>query len=239
MKTRGIAATVAVILLLWLIQAGGCALRIGPPSDGAVKKEPVPQPPPVAHAEDRRTTEAPPSPAATAQEPTVPPLVEPPLPKESAPPPRASLPPSATPSQGARPRQTTPPVQSVPPRPSTSPQRSTAPSESPAARPGAQAGSPALDLTSLEKRLRETNAIGVFTKLALKNQVDDLLGQFRTFHQMGDTGALAKMRQQYDLLLLKVLALLQDKDPVLARDISTSREALWSFLVDPAKFKNL
>ena len=79
----------------------------------------------------------------------------------------------------------------------------------------------------------------MFTKLALKNQVDDLLAQFRTFHQRADQAALATLRQQYDLLLLKVLTLLQDKDPALARDITTSREALWSLLADPAKFKNL
>src|SRR6266852_735084 len=43
----------------------------------------------------------------------------------------------------------------------------------------------------------------------------------------------------YDLLLLKVLSLLQDKDPALARDIAASREALWNLLADPAKFANL
>ena len=35
------------------------------------------------------------------------------------------------------------------------------------------------------------------------------------------------------------MSLLQDKDPALARDISTSRETLWNILADPAKFKNL
>jgi len=45
----------------------------------------------------------------------------------------------------------------------------------PAPSPSKPAATPALDLKSLEKRLRETTAIGVFTKLALKNQVDDLL----------------------------------------------------------------
>jgi hypothetical protein len=96
-----------------------------------------------------------------------------------------------------------------------------------------------LDLGSLETRLRDTKAIGVFTKLSLKNQVDDLLEQFREFHQSRDQGRLGKLRQTYDLLLLKVLSLLQDGDPALARDVSSSREALWSILVDPDKFKNL
>ena len=70
-----------------------------------------------------------------------------------------------------------------------------------------------LDLTSLEKRLRETNAIGVFTKLSLKNQVDDLLERFRTFHEGRGGTTLAKLRESYDLLVLKAMSLLQDKDP--------------------------
>ena len=44
-------------------------------------------------------------------------------------------------------------------------------------------GPPPLDLKSLEQRLKETNAIGVLTKLSLKNQVDDLLEQFRDYYQ--------------------------------------------------------
>jgi hypothetical protein len=111
------------------------------------------------------------------------------------------------------------------------------PSAAPPAAPSAKAAT--LDLGTLEKRLRDTKAIGVFTKLSLKNQVDDLLEQFREFHKLRDQSMLTKLRQTYDLLLLKVLSLLQDGDPALARDVSSSREALWGILVDPDKFKNL
>jgi hypothetical protein len=34
---------------------------------------------------------------------------------------------------------------------------------------------PALDLNALKEQLKETKAIGVFSKIALKNQVDDLM----------------------------------------------------------------
>jgi len=99
--------------------------------------------------------------------------------------------------------------------------------------------SPSLDLVSLEKRLRESEAIGIFTKISLKNQVGDLVDQFRAFHQ-GQVGtALPELRERYNLLLLKVLSLLQDSDPQLARDIAASREPIWSFLADPAKFATL
>jgi hypothetical protein len=94
-----------------------------------------------------------------------------------------------------------------------------------------------LDLKSLETRLKETKAIGVFTKLALKNQVDDLLAQFRAYYQGRLKTTLAELRRPYELLLLKVLALLQDADPPLAGAIVASREAIWDILADPVKFK--
>ena len=105
--------------------------------------------------------------------------------------------------------------------------------------PGKQAATPTLDLKSLEKRLRDTKAIGVFTKLSLKNQVDDLLSQFRTFHDGKNGATLTTLRESYDLLIMKVLSLLQDADAALARDIAASREAIWSLLADPVKFATL
>lgn len=107
-----------------------------------------------------------------------------------------------------------------------------------APRPGASPA-PALDLPSLEQRLRDTRAIGVFTKLSLKNQVDDLLGEFRAFHRRQAAVTVAELRQKYDLLLLKVLSLLQDGDPPLAAAVSSSREAIWEMLIDPQKFEKL
>ena len=97
---------------------------------------------------------------------------------------------------------------------------------------------PTLDLASLEARLRATTAIGVFTKLSLKNQVSDLFDQFKAFHH-GGVPALVRLRQEYDLLLLKVLSLLQDNDASLASAISASRESIWGILVDPVQFAKL
>ena len=98
---------------------------------------------------------------------------------------------------------------------------------------------PPLDLNSLEARLRETDAIGMFTKIALKNQVEDLLDQFREYYAGKVKTSLAELRPPYDRLLLKVLALLQDEDPDLARAIVDSREPIWSILADPARFATL
>jgi hypothetical protein len=93
-----------------------------------------------------------------------------------------------------------------------------------------------LDFKSLATRLRQTKAIGVLTKLSLKNQVDDLVDKFRAYHKRQGTMTLAELRRNYDMLLLKVLSLLQDSDPSLARDIVKSRAAIWSILEDPRKF---
>ena len=101
-----------------------------------------------------------------------------------------------------------------------------------AAKPAASAP---LDLKSLEQRLKETSAIGVLTKLSLKNQVDDLITRFRAFHDGSRPPTLADLRPSYDLLIMKVLSLLQDHDQALAKDINASRDAIWGVLTDRQK----
>ncbi len=98
---------------------------------------------------------------------------------------------------------------------------------------------PPLDVAALTTRLRDTKAIGMFTKLALKNQMDDLLKQFRAHYQGGQKTSVASLRQPYDMLILKVLTLVQDSDPSLARALSGSREAIWGILADPEKFNSI
>ena len=105
-----------------------------------------------------------------------------------------------------------------------------------ATEPAAAASAPTLDLSALEQRLRDTGAIGLFTKLSLKNQVDDLLAKFRSFYQGAAGITLAELRQKYELLLMRVVSLLQDGDPALAGDVLASRAAIWAVLSDPKKF---
>ena len=112
----------------------------------------------------------------------------------------------------------------------------TPPAPAPVPTPSA---SPTLNLADLEQRLRETRAIGVFSKLSLKNQVDDLLNAFRALYKGPNKHPTVELRQRYDQLLLKVLTLLQDGDPPLAAAISSSREAIWSILADPDKFAKI
>jgi hypothetical protein len=102
-----------------------------------------------------------------------------------------------------------------------------------------QKTSPSLDLTSLEKRLKETHAIDVLDKIAFRNEVDDLLSQFRAYYQGTLKTSLSELRRPYDLLVLELLSLLQDKDPSLAAAVVASREAIWVILADPAKFATI
>lgn len=102
-----------------------------------------------------------------------------------------------------------------------------------------QKASPPFDLTSLEKQLKDTQAIGVLAKIALRNQVDDLVSQFRAFYQGKLKTTLAELRRPYDLLILKVVLLLRDNDPSLAAAVVASREAIWGILADPAKFATI
>lgn len=205
--------------------------------------QPATEPAPTVVAEPA----APPSPA----QPGAPAVIEPPLPP-------------ATPAPPARPpepvRAPTAPTPAAAPRPppagaasSTASARPAAPAKPPTPAPASPApappvakvaaapvvskpSAPPLDLASLETRLRETRAIGVFTKVSLKNQVDDLLDKFRAYYKRQSNTTLTELRRPYDMLLLKTLSLLQDSDPALARDIVASREAIWGILSNRDKF---
>ena len=158
-----------------------------------------------------------------------------PPPKTATIPKRAPTPKPATSSAPARAASAT----AVARKASAPPARSAPPAPAPPAPVAARPVAPALDLVSLEQRLRDTKAIGLFTKLSLKNQVDDLLARFRDFYDKKNNARLEDLRQKYDLLLLKALSVLQDGDPALAAAISASREAIWTILADPRKFATL
>jgi hypothetical protein len=69
--------------------------------------------------------------------------------------------------------------------------------------------------------------------------MDDLLARFRKYHQGHGDPTLTDLRRSYELLVMKVLSLVQDDDKKLASDIVASREAIWTLLADPKKFATL
>lgn len=150
-----------------------------------------------------------------------------------APGPPEPAPAPATPAKpGTGPEASTPSV-APPPTSETAPEIATSPEPAPS-----PPAAPGLDLEGLERRLKETSALGVLTKLSLKNEIDDLLEDVGRFHHK-QKGDLPSLRERFDLLLLKVTSLLQDDEPELAREIADAREGLWRLLADPAEFAKL
>jgi cytoskeletal protein RodZ len=220
--------------LLITVLAAGCATMDRAPADDPTKpgvsqeSVPVAEKPPVPAV---RSEPVPAKPAQPAPRPSAPVTAEPVAPPAApATSPNVAKPeaPAAKPeAPAAKPVAKAP----APAEPAPKKEAAAVPAPKPAAAP--------LDLALLEKKLKETNAIGVFTKLTLKNQVDALLEQFRAYYQGRIKTTLAQLRQPYEQLLLKVLSLLQDSDPPLAQEITQSREAIWGILSDPVKFNNL
>ncbi|HUK02440.1 MAG TPA: hypothetical protein VLW26_09205 [Steroidobacteraceae bacterium] len=219
-----------------LVTSAGCVHEpVGAPSSAPTASRPAPAtapaPAPASASPARAQATAP----ATAQAPTAAPPASPAA--TARPPTKPAVPASATaPAGNATPR-TSPSTSAAPGTSSAS--AGAAAAAAPASAAPKPAATPALDLSSLEQRLRDTKAIGVFTKLSLKNQVDDLLDEFRAYHHGQGPSTLTQLRQKYELLLFKVLSLLQDADPPLAAAISSSREAIWGILTDPQKFAHI
>jgi hypothetical protein len=234
-RSAAIRAVLAAGILTGVLAAGCVCIDHAPPrepSRPAARAAPIatPQPAPVLAPQAAPTVVAAPETRA-APVPAKP--VEPVRPASPTAVPR---PPAAQTAGNTRP---TP--QAAPTKPAATAATASAPPPVPKAAPvpvAPRPSAPPLDLTSLETRLRETKAIGVFTKISLKNQVDDLLVKFRAYHKRQGAFTLPELRRSYDVLLLKVLSLLQDSDPSLARDIVASRSAIWGILADPKKFSS-
>lgn len=239
-----------LIGLLLLLQAAGCTVTRTAPAGGPLQGGTVvvERLPPAAAQDQPGVAETPQKadgPGGTVIIERLPPLPEvvPEVPV-AAPAPVTAAPVTAKPSAAAVPgtpvAATDKPavkapakVAALPPR-APQPQKLQTPS---AAAPATQA--PSLALAALEQRLKDTDAIGLFTKIALKNQIDDLLNRFKAYFAGGGNTTLAQLRQFYDQLLLKAHGLLKDGDPALANAIMGSREAIWGVLTDPVRFAKL
>jgi len=89
-----------------------------------------------------------------------------------------------------------------------------------------------VDINILKKRLRKTSAIGFFTKLAIRNDLIDLMDEIKKYRKKSVLGdKLDEIRASFDGLLLKLIALL-DEDPDLSRDLYVGRELIWKSLFE-------
>ena len=90
----------------------------------------------------------------------------------------------------------------------------------------------AVDVDRLEKRLKDSDAIGFFTKIAIRNDIVDLVDQINHYRKKSLLNEkMAELRSSFDGLLLKIVALLED-DPSLSHDLYVSRESIWKSLLE-------
>src|SRR6185295_15408260 len=110
-----------------------------------------------------------------------------PPPAEVSSPDSAPVPPPSTPAKTVAPTANPPVTQPSPPRATAKINAPVANTPLPISTTTKSATPPdapiPLDLIALEKQLKSTKAIGVFSKIALKNQVDDLMKLFRDHYK--------------------------------------------------------
>ncbi|MDQ7011358.1 MAG: hypothetical protein Q9M29_06005 [Mariprofundaceae bacterium] len=89
-----------------------------------------------------------------------------------------------------------------------------------------------LDMDMLVERLKQTRAIGFFTKLAIRNDVMDLIVLIDNYRKKSVLESkLNDVRARFEGLFLKIVALLEN-DPDLSRDIYLAREKIWKSLLE-------
>jgi len=97
----------------------------------------------------------------------------------------------------------------------------------------------AIDFKTLEKKIRKTKAIGVMTKLKLSSDINKLLKELNAFHAGNSSLTLEQQREQYDLLYMKIVTLVQKKDPELFHQLCNVWDPLWVALQDEENLKKV
>jgi hypothetical protein len=97
----------------------------------------------------------------------------------------------------------------------------------------------AIDLDGLIDRISNSKSLGFFTKLSLKGDIDKLLDGLGGYHDNTKDATLPELRERYDVLVHKLVVLLQDEDQELVKTIRDGRERIWSILTDKKKFATL
>lgn len=89
-----------------------------------------------------------------------------------------------------------------------------------------------VSMDQLIERLKNTDAIGFLTKLALRSDVMDLKDDVICYRKEGKLSEYRdELRSRFDGLVLKLMTLLE-KDPSLSQDIYVARESLWKNLLE-------
>jgi len=84
----------------------------------------------------------------------------------------------------------------------------------------------------LEAEIRKTKAFGAFAKLSLSGDINKMVADLKTYHAGDSPLTLEQHREQYDLLYMKVVSQVQDKDPELFNKLCNAWDPLWAELQD-------
>jgi len=93
-----------------------------------------------------------------------------------------------------------------------------------------------VDLQLLGDMLADTRAIGLFTKLSLKKDIEKVLSRLSKFHDGKSKFTLEQLEEQYDLLLMKIAIHLQDNDLTLHTHLCNAWLVIWEDLRDFDRF---
>jgi len=96
-----------------------------------------------------------------------------------------------------------------------------------------------VNFETLEKRIRETNSIGGLSKLKLSGDINKMIADLKTYHAGDSPHTLEQHREQYDLLYMKVVSQVQDKDPELFNQLCNAWDPLWAELQDESNLKKV
>ena len=88
------------------------------------------------------------------------------------------------------------------------------------------------NLDTLITKLKETKALGVFTKLALKGDMEEIIAMANGYQRVAAFSELQSVRELFDGLVLKTITLLNDKDPNLAADMYQARDLVWQSILE-------
>jgi hypothetical protein len=95
------------------------------------------------------------------------------------------------------------------------------------------------DLDTLVDRVSHSRSLGFLTKLSLKKDAERLLKDMHDHHAGISESSLEQLRERYDVMVHKLMILLQDKDNELTKSIDDARDKLWAILSDESKFASI
>jgi Ni,Fe-hydrogenase maturation factor len=95
------------------------------------------------------------------------------------------------------------------------------------------------DVDALVDRVAHSKALGFFTKLSLKQEIDQLMTGIRAHHNASQDYPIEQLRERYDVMVKKLMILLQEKDQELVQEIHNGRGKLWAILSDEKKFASM